>query len=133
MIKAFVAALLFLLVGCGSESKPPANVPPTIARFNGNYPVNLTLTSSPTTGVGICDSRLDRTLTISNGEVKMVWNSVRAIDLDGAIGPDGTFTASASHLDFTASMTGRLDPDRHSLTGTVNSNGCVYSMSLASR
>lgn len=132
MTRAFAAALLFLLVGCTSEPEPPRNVPPTIARFNGTYPVSLTLNSSPTTSVGICDSHLDRTLTITNGVVKMVWNSVRAIDLDGSIGSDGTFSATASYLDFSASMTGKVDPDRHSLTGTVNSNGCIYSMGLAS-
>jgi hypothetical protein len=58
-------------------------------------------------------------------------NSQRAVDLVGPVQSDGTISAEASYADLHASMNAKLDPDRHALSGTVDSsNGCVYQMTL---
>jgi hypothetical protein len=131
MTKASAALLLLLLAGCTAPAAPVPSAAPDLARFNGRYPVTLMLGSGPVTSIGLCDSRIDHPLTITDGVVKMPWNSARAINLVGTILPDGTLSATASYEGLHAAMTAKLDPDRHALSGTLNSNGCLYSLSLA--
>jgi hypothetical protein len=131
MIRASAACLLLLLAGCTAQTAPAPSAPPEVARFNGRYPVTLSLDSVPFTSVSMCDSRIDHPLTVSDGRIRMPWNTARAIDLVGTIMPDGTLSATASYEGLNASLSAKLDPARHSLTGTLNSHGCIYNLSLA--
>jgi hypothetical protein len=131
MTRAAATALLFLLAGCTAPTMPAPSAAPELARFNGSYPVVLSLNSAPFTSIGMCDSRVDHPLTVADGVVKMPWNSARAIYLVGTIAADGTLSAAASYEGLNAVMTGKLDPDHHALTGSLNSHGCIYLLSLA--
>jgi hypothetical protein len=131
MIRASAAFLLLLLAGCTAASAPAPNAAPELARFNGSYAVVLSLGSVPFTSIGMCDSRIEHPLTVTNGVISMPWNTVRAINLVGTITPDGALSAAASYEGLNAAMTGKLDLDHHSLTGTLNSHGCIYALSLA--
>lgn len=131
MTRASAACLLLLLAGCMAQTVPAPSAPPEVARFNGRYPVTLMLGSVPFTSVSMCDSRIEHPLTVADGKVRMPWNTARAVDLIGTILPDGTLSASASYEGLSASLSAKLDPERHSLTGILNNHGCVYTLSLA--
>jgi len=131
MTRASAASFLLLLAGCTAPGAPVTSAASELARFDGRYDVVLSLGSGPFTSIGMCDSRIDHPLTVSNGMVKMPWNSARAVNLVGTIMPDGALSATASYEGISAALTAKLDPGRHLLTGTLNSNGCLYTLSLA--
>jgi hypothetical protein len=131
MTRASAASLLLVLAGCTAASAPAPSGAPELARFSGRYDVILSLGSGPVTSIGLCDSRIDHPLTVTNGVVSMPWNSARAVNLVGTITPDGALSATATYEGINAVLTGKLDPGQHALTGTLNSNGCIYTLSLA--
>jgi hypothetical protein len=131
MTRASAAALLLLLAGCTAAGAPAPNGAPELARFDGRYDVVLSLGSGSVTSIGLCDSRIDHPLTVANGVVSMPWNSARAVNLVGTITPDGALSATATYEGINAVLTGKLDPGQHALTGTLNSNGCIYTLRLA--
>lgn len=121
---AAIAIAVALGAGCAPQAGPGATAAAP-SPFDGTYSGRLTLTRNADGQCG--DAVIQRTLTVSGGHARIVYNPGRGRSAAGTVRPDGSFTLVGETVT-SVQIRGRIEGN--GLTGTFNSDTCTYDVAL---